>query len=222
MAADLLRGAAGFHGLAGRNRLAIVAQLTSGERRVVDLTGALGLAQGRVVGAPGVPAGLRPGRWVAEGHRSSVQERRSIFSSEFSLRSRGSSPRSVSFRAPSPASWRDGRDGRDLWSLTHRPTVFAFSAELARHHSHRTTGVDHQLHILVLVLRSELPTLSAQGSYGLGGGRGSEPNTRCARLSSARSSAGPTSSTTMPSAPTDSAMPAKLSLSHSTAMKRRL
>ncbi|WP_341351117.1 metalloregulator ArsR/SmtB family transcription factor [Nocardioides convexus] len=44
------RGAALFHGLADRNRLAIVAQLATGERRVVDLTSALGLAQGTVSG----------------------------------------------------------------------------------------------------------------------------------------------------------------------------
>ncbi|MGH3999575.1 MAG: ArsR/SmtB family transcription factor [Pseudonocardiaceae bacterium] len=44
------RGAALFHGLADRNRLAIVRQLASGERRVVDLTDALGLAQGTVSG----------------------------------------------------------------------------------------------------------------------------------------------------------------------------
>ncbi|GAA2027259.1 metalloregulator ArsR/SmtB family transcription factor [Terrabacter terrae] len=44
------RGAALFHGLADRNRLAIVRQLAGGERRVVDLTRALGLAQGTVSG----------------------------------------------------------------------------------------------------------------------------------------------------------------------------
>ncbi|WP_051084804.1 ArsR/SmtB family transcription factor [Kribbella catacumbae] len=49
-AADLLRGAALFHGLADRTRLAIVAQLAGGERRVVDLTNTLGLAQGTVSG----------------------------------------------------------------------------------------------------------------------------------------------------------------------------
>ncbi|HET6298080.1 MAG TPA: metalloregulator ArsR/SmtB family transcription factor [Kribbella sp.] len=49
-AASLLRGAALFHGLADRTRLSIVAQLVNGERRVVDLTGALGLAQGTVSG----------------------------------------------------------------------------------------------------------------------------------------------------------------------------
>lgn len=47
---DLLRGSALFHGLADRTRLAIVALLAGGERRVVDLTGALGLAQGTVSG----------------------------------------------------------------------------------------------------------------------------------------------------------------------------
>ena len=47
---DLLRGSALFHGLADRTRLAIVAMLTGGEHRVVDLTGALGLAQGTVSG----------------------------------------------------------------------------------------------------------------------------------------------------------------------------
>ena len=46
----LRRGAALFHGLADRNRLAIVRQLAHGERRVVDLTGALGVAQGTVSG----------------------------------------------------------------------------------------------------------------------------------------------------------------------------
>lgn len=46
----LRRGAALFHGLADRNRLAIVTQLAAGERRVVDLTRALGLAQGTVSG----------------------------------------------------------------------------------------------------------------------------------------------------------------------------
>lgn len=48
--AGLLRGAALFHGLADRNRLAIVRQLAGGERRVVDLTHSLGLAQGTVSG----------------------------------------------------------------------------------------------------------------------------------------------------------------------------
>lgn len=47
---DLLRGSALFHGLSDRTRLAIVALLAGGERRVVDLTGALGLAQGTVSG----------------------------------------------------------------------------------------------------------------------------------------------------------------------------
>lgn len=46
----LRRGAALFHGLADRTRLAIVQQLAEGERRVVDLTNALGLAQGTVSG----------------------------------------------------------------------------------------------------------------------------------------------------------------------------
>ena len=46
----LRRGAALFHGLADRNRLAIVRQLAHGERRVVDLTRSLGLAQGTVSG----------------------------------------------------------------------------------------------------------------------------------------------------------------------------
>ena len=46
----LQRGAALFHGLADRNRLAIVRQLSAGERRVVDLTNTLGLAQGTVSG----------------------------------------------------------------------------------------------------------------------------------------------------------------------------
>lgn len=46
----LQRGAALFHGLADRNRLAIVRQLSAGERRVVDLTKTLGLAQGTVSG----------------------------------------------------------------------------------------------------------------------------------------------------------------------------
>ncbi|MDN4161891.1 ArsR/SmtB family transcription factor [Nocardioides abyssi] len=46
----LRRGAALFHGLADRNRLAIVRHLAHGERRVVDLTRELGLAQGTVSG----------------------------------------------------------------------------------------------------------------------------------------------------------------------------
>lgn len=46
----LRRGAALFHGLADRNRLAIIRQLAQGERRVVDLTKALDLAQGTVSG----------------------------------------------------------------------------------------------------------------------------------------------------------------------------
>jgi DNA-binding transcriptional ArsR family regulator len=46
----LQRGASLFHGLADRNRLAIVRQLSAGERRVVDLTNTLGLAQGTVSG----------------------------------------------------------------------------------------------------------------------------------------------------------------------------
>ena len=46
----LRRGAALFHGLAERNRLAIVRQLAHGERRVVDLTKTLDLAQGTVSG----------------------------------------------------------------------------------------------------------------------------------------------------------------------------
>lgn len=46
----LRRGAALFHGLGDRNRLAIVRQLSAGERRVVDLTNTLGLAQGTVSG----------------------------------------------------------------------------------------------------------------------------------------------------------------------------
>lgn len=44
----LRRGAALFHGLADRVRLAIVRELSHGERRVVDLTKTLGLAQGTV------------------------------------------------------------------------------------------------------------------------------------------------------------------------------
>ena len=44
----LRRGAALFHGLADRVRLAIVRELSHGERRVVDLTMTLGLAQGTV------------------------------------------------------------------------------------------------------------------------------------------------------------------------------
>ena len=46
----LSRGAALFRGLADRNRLAIVAELAESERRVVDLTRTLGLAQGTVSG----------------------------------------------------------------------------------------------------------------------------------------------------------------------------
>ena len=48
--AALGRGAALFHGLADRNRLAIIRHLADGERRVVDLTGVLELAQGTVSG----------------------------------------------------------------------------------------------------------------------------------------------------------------------------
>lgn len=50
MDSALRRGAALFHGLSDRNRLAIVAQLAQGERRVADLTKVLGLAQGTVSG----------------------------------------------------------------------------------------------------------------------------------------------------------------------------
>ena len=46
----LRHGAALFHGLADRSRLAILRQLADGEKRVVDLTDALGLAQGTVSG----------------------------------------------------------------------------------------------------------------------------------------------------------------------------
>ena len=46
----LRRGAALFHGLADRNRLAILQQLAQRERRVVDLTRTLGLAQATVSG----------------------------------------------------------------------------------------------------------------------------------------------------------------------------
>jgi ArsR family transcriptional regulator, cadmium/lead-responsive transcriptional repressor len=46
----LSRGAALFRGLADRTRLAILAELALAERRVVDLTGALGLAQGTISG----------------------------------------------------------------------------------------------------------------------------------------------------------------------------
>ncbi|MGD9961847.1 ArsR/SmtB family transcription factor [Nocardioides sp.] len=46
----LRRGAALFHGLADRTRLAIVRQLAEAELRVVDLTRNLGLAQGTVSG----------------------------------------------------------------------------------------------------------------------------------------------------------------------------
>lgn len=48
--AGLRRGAALFHGLADRNRLSIIRHLADGERRVVDLTQVLGLAQGTVSG----------------------------------------------------------------------------------------------------------------------------------------------------------------------------
>ena len=44
------RGAALFHGLADLNRPAILRALADGERRVVDLTEALGVAQGTVSG----------------------------------------------------------------------------------------------------------------------------------------------------------------------------
>ncbi|WP_407942944.1 ArsR/SmtB family transcription factor [Luteipulveratus halotolerans] len=46
----LLRGAALFHGLADRTRLAIVWELSAGEQRVVDLTRTLGMAQATVSG----------------------------------------------------------------------------------------------------------------------------------------------------------------------------
>lgn len=46
----LRRGAALFHGLADRKRLDIIRHLAHGERRVVDLTRELGLAQGTVSG----------------------------------------------------------------------------------------------------------------------------------------------------------------------------
>lgn len=48
--AGLQRGAALFRGLADRKRLAILRHLSHGERRVVDLTRELGLAQGTVSG----------------------------------------------------------------------------------------------------------------------------------------------------------------------------
>jgi DNA-binding transcriptional ArsR family regulator len=44
------RGAALFNGLGDRSRLAIVRALASGEHRVTDLVGMLGLAQGTVSG----------------------------------------------------------------------------------------------------------------------------------------------------------------------------
>jgi ArsR family transcriptional regulator, cadmium/lead-responsive transcriptional repressor len=47
---DLAVAAALFHGLAEPTRLAILRQLATGEARVVDLTGALGLAQSTVSG----------------------------------------------------------------------------------------------------------------------------------------------------------------------------
>lgn len=46
----LRRGAVLFHGLGDRTRLAVLTELTEGERRVVDLTKSLGLAQGTVSG----------------------------------------------------------------------------------------------------------------------------------------------------------------------------
>lgn len=46
----LRRAGALFHGLADRTRLAILRELADGERRVVDLTNALELAQGTVSG----------------------------------------------------------------------------------------------------------------------------------------------------------------------------
>ena len=48
--ADLRRASSLFHGLADRTRLAIIRHLGDGERRVVDLTNALGLVQGTVSG----------------------------------------------------------------------------------------------------------------------------------------------------------------------------
>ena len=47
---ELRRGVSLFRGLADRNRLSIIRHLAEGERRVVDLTEALGLAQGTVSG----------------------------------------------------------------------------------------------------------------------------------------------------------------------------
>lgn len=49
-AEGLSRGAALFRGLADRTRLAILGELAGGERRVVDLTGTLGMAQGTISG----------------------------------------------------------------------------------------------------------------------------------------------------------------------------
>lgn len=48
--AGLARATALFRGLGDRTRLAILAELAAGERRVVDLMGTLGAAQGTVSG----------------------------------------------------------------------------------------------------------------------------------------------------------------------------
>lgn len=48
--AGLARATALFRGLGDRTRLAILGELVGGERRVVDLTGLLGAAQGTVSG----------------------------------------------------------------------------------------------------------------------------------------------------------------------------
>src|SRR5665648_105747 len=62
---------------------------------------------------------------------------------------------------PSPASWRA------LNALTHRPSVASEHTELSGHLSDRPPGVGHQLHGLVLELRSELPTLSSHDEHPL-------------------------------------------------------
>ena len=74
----LRRGAALFHGLADRNRLAIVRRLAGGELRVVDLTRSLGLAQGTVSGhlaclrdcgiVAAEPEGRKPRYEIADPH----------------------------------------------------------------------------------------------------------------------------------------------------------
>ena len=89
---------------------------------------------------------------------------RSIFSSEFSLRSRRAAR-----PARSPQATLAGLASRGPGPEVMDPPAqcLLLDAELTGHRGHRTTGVDHQLHGLVLVLRSELPTLSSHDEHPL-------------------------------------------------------